>query len=139
MGTLINHWYWGRAQAGDYSIVASYIYAEKAYGNAQLPIFMLAKDGKIIADDARKVRFHLEDEHMDPKSGKPVANVVVYEYEDGPERYRVSYRRSETIVDEQLITRVSGFKYLPSWRGSMARTCASPEMCNSSASSTASW
>ena len=49
---------------------------------------------------------------MDEKSGKPVANVVVYEYEDGPERYRVSYRRSETIVNAQLIDRVSGFKHL---------------------------
>ena len=57
MPKLINHWYWGRAQAGDYSIVASYIFAEKAYGNAELPIFMLAKAGKIIADDAHKVRF----------------------------------------------------------------------------------
>jgi hypothetical protein len=73
---------------------------------------MLAKGGKIIADDGRKVRFHLEDQHIDPKSGKPVANVVVYEYEAGPDRYRVSYRRSETIVDEELITRVGGFKYL---------------------------
>jgi hypothetical protein len=112
MNKLINHWYWGRAQAGDYSIVASCIFAEKAYGNAELPIFMLAKGGKIIADDGRKVRFHLEDEHMDAKSGKPVANVVVYEYEDGPNRYRVSYHRSQTIVDELLITRVSGLKYI---------------------------
>jgi hypothetical protein len=100
MTTLINHWYWGRAQAGEYSIVASYIVAEKAYRHAELPIFMLAKRGKIIADDARKVRFHLEDEQMDPNSGKPVA---------------------------------------PSWRDSMARTCASPATCNSSASSTARW
>ena len=46
MTKLINHWYWGRAQAGDYSIVASYIFAEKAYGNAELPIFMLAKGGQ---------------------------------------------------------------------------------------------
>jgi hypothetical protein len=112
MNKLINHWYWGRAQAGDYSIVASYIFAEKAYGNAELPIFMLAKGGKIIADDGRKVRFHLEDERMDAKSGKPVANVVIYDYEDGPNRYRVSYHRSQTIVDEQLITRVSGLKYI---------------------------
>src|ERR1700680_1109750 len=73
---------------------------------------MLAKKGRIIADDARKVSFQLEDEHTDPKSGKPVANVVVYEYDDGPERYRVSYRRSETIVDDQLIERVSGLKHL---------------------------
>jgi hypothetical protein len=112
MARLINHWYWGRAQAGDYSIVASYIFAEKAYGNAELPIFMLAKGGKIIADDRRKVRFHLEDEHVDAKSGKPVANLVVYEYEDGPDRYRVSYRRSQTIVNEELIKRVRGFKHL---------------------------
>jgi hypothetical protein len=112
MAKLINHWYWGRAQAGDYSIVASYIFAEKAYGSAELPIFMLAKGGKIIADDSSKVRFHLENEHLDPKSGKPVANVVVYEYEDGPERYRVSYRRSETIANEELIKQVSGFKHL---------------------------
>jgi hypothetical protein len=112
MAKLINHWYWGRAQAGDYSIVASYIFAEKAYGNAELPIFMLAKGGKIIADDRRKVRFHLEDEHVDAKSGKPVANLVVYEYEDGPDRYRVSYRRSQTIVNEELIKRVRGFKHL---------------------------
>jgi hypothetical protein len=108
MAKLINHWYWGRAQAGDYSIVASYIFAEKAYGDAELPIFMLAKGGKIIADDSRKVRFHLEDEHTDPKSGKPVADVVVYEYDDGPERYRVTFRRSETIVNEELIKRVNG-------------------------------
>jgi hypothetical protein len=112
MAKLINHWYWGRAQAGDYSIVSSYIFAENAYGNAELPIFMLAKGGKIIADDARKVTFHLEDEHTDPQSGKPVANVVVYEYADGPERYRVSYRRSKTIADEELITQVGGLKHL---------------------------
>ena len=85
---------------------------ELVEGVAELPIFMLAKGGKIIADDARKVRLHLEDEHADPTSGKPVANDVVYEYEDGPERYRVSYRRSETIVDDLLVKRVSGFKHL---------------------------
>jgi hypothetical protein len=112
MAKLINHWYWGRAQAGDYSIVASYIFAEQAFGNAELPIFMLAKAGRIIADDAHKVKFHLEDEHLDTRSGKPVANVVVYEYEDGSDRYRVSYRRSSTIVDARLIETVSGFRQL---------------------------
>jgi hypothetical protein len=112
MPKLINHWYWGRAQAGDYSIVSSCIVAEQAYGNVEQPIFMLAKRGRIIADDGRKVSFHLEDEHLDERSGKPVANVVVYEYEDGPDRYRVSYRRSSTIVDVRLIETVSGFRHL---------------------------
>ncbi len=103
MAKIINHWHWGRAKVGAYSIVASYIVSEKAYGNAELPLFMLAKDGKIVADDSRKVTFHIEDEHIDQKSRKPVANVTVYEYQDGPERYRVSYLRTETIANTHLI------------------------------------
>jgi hypothetical protein len=40
----------GRAQAGEYSIVSSYIAAEAKYGSTEIPIFMLAKDGAVIAD-----------------------------------------------------------------------------------------
>jgi len=108
---LINHWYWGRAKAGDYSIVTSYITAEKAYGRTRLPIFMLAKNGKIIADDANKVRFTLVDEIIDEKSGKPVANTVIYEYTDGNERYKISYHRTQTIFDVALIDYVKGIKH----------------------------
>jgi hypothetical protein len=109
---LVHHWYWGRARAGDYSIVASCFATEKAYGNRVLPAFMLAKAEKIIADDARNVRVHLEDEQTDPINRKPVASAVVYEYQEGPERYRVSYRRSKMLVNYQLINRLSGFKYV---------------------------
>jgi len=108
---LINHWYWGRAQAGEYSIVSSYITAEKAYGNTKLPIFMLAKGGKIIVDDASKVSFSLVEEHVDEKSGKPMANTVIYEYKDGNERYKVSYHREQTIVDAALIDHIKGIKH----------------------------
>lgn len=111
MFKLINHWYWGRAKAGDYSIITSYITAEKSYGNTELPVFMLAKGGKIIADDASKVSFTLVDEHIDKKSGKPVANTVIYEYKDGNERYKISYHRTQTIVNAALLDHVKGFKY----------------------------
>jgi len=110
MPRLINHWYWGRAQAGPYSIIASYITAERRYGDTEIPIFLLAKGGTIVADDATKVRFRLEGVHQDKKSGKPVGDVVVYEYNDGDEEYRVSFRRKQTIVDHQLIDEVSGPK-----------------------------
>ncbi|HEY0528235.1 MAG TPA: hypothetical protein VGD02_05365 [Gemmatimonadaceae bacterium] len=112
MAKLINHWYWGRARVGDYSIVSSYIVAERAFGDAEVPIFMLAKAGRIIADDNHKVRFHVEDEHLDAGSGKPVADVVVYDYDDGTDHYRVSYRRSTTIADVRLIQTVTGFRRL---------------------------
>jgi hypothetical protein len=112
MAKLLNHWYWGRAEAGPYSIVAAYLYAEKAYGHAEIPIFMLAKNGQVIADASSKVTLLLEDEHADPKSGKPVANHVIYDYKDGQDRFRVTFQRSETIVDLRFADMVTGFKHI---------------------------
>jgi CrtC N-terminal lipocalin domain len=112
MTKLINHWYWGRGQAGPYSIVASYITAEATYGNTAIPIFMLAKDGVVIADDPDKVRFSLEGEQVDEHSGKPFAQVVNYEYEDGADRYAVRYKRESTMVDQRMIDRITGLKHL---------------------------
>src|ERR1700722_4397473 len=112
MAKLLNHWYWGRAQAGPYAIVASYLYAEKAYGHAELPIFMLARDGKVVADASSKVTLRLEDEGADPKSGKPVADRVIYDYKDGQDHYRVTFQRSETILDLRFADMVTGFKHI---------------------------
>jgi hypothetical protein len=111
MHKLINHWYWGRAQAGPYSIIASYITAEHAYGDTEIPVFLLAKNGTVVADDAAKVQFTVRDEYVDEQSGKPVGDTVVYEYRSGDEFYRVSFQREKTIVDRRLIDEVTGLKH----------------------------
>ncbi len=112
MSKLFHHWYWGRGQAGPYSLVASYLYAEKEYGRTELPAFMLAKDGKIVADLSSNVKFDLEDEFMDEKSGKPVANRVIYDYQvDDKERYRVTFQRERTILDFKWADMVTGYKH----------------------------
>jgi hypothetical protein len=112
MPRLMNHWYWGRAQAGPYSIIASYMTAERQYGYAEMPTFLLSKGETIVADDDSKVRFYLEGEHTDEHSGKPIADLVVYDYDDGRDRYRVSFHRAETILDRKLIDQFSGVKHL---------------------------
>ncbi len=98
MMRLMNHWYWGRAQAGPYSVIASWLVAEKKYGDTEIPIFMLAKDGRIIADDPQRVRLRLEDVFLDEPSRKPVANDVIYEYAGDEESYRVTFHREKTLV-----------------------------------------
>jgi hypothetical protein len=112
MPWLMNHWYWGRAQAGPYSIIASYITAERKYGDVEVPTFLVTKGETIVAEDSAKVRFHLEGVHLDEYSGKPIGDVVVYDYDDGRDRYRVSFHRAETIMDRKLIDEVSGLKHL---------------------------
>lgn len=112
MHKLINHWYWGRAQAGPYSIIASSITTEHRYGDTKIPVFLLAKGSEIVASDATKVRFRVQGVHSDEQSGKPVADTVIYDYDDGHDLYRVSFRRAETIANRQLIDEVSGARHL---------------------------
>ncbi len=94
-------------------MIASEITAERKYGHTQVPIFMLAKDGKILADDSSLVRFEKTGEHPDPVTGKPVADTTVYHYDGtahGGERYRVTFRRENTIVQARMIESVKGPK-----------------------------
>ncbi len=112
MSKLLNHWYWGRAQAGPYSVIAAYLYAEKAYGRTELPQILIAKDGRIVADQSSKVRLVLEDLFTDSNSQKPVANRVIYEYTQDPRvRYRVVFQRSQTLLDQRFADTVTGIKH----------------------------
>lgn len=56
---------------------------------------MLARDGKLIADDNSKVTFEEMGRYTDTTTGKPVANVT--RYTDGDERYVVTFTRASTL------------------------------------------
>jgi hypothetical protein len=109
---IIHDWYWARGMAGPYSVIASYITAHEKYGYASIPIFMLAKDGQIIADDAAKVRFETEDVSTDPHTGKPVAGITRYSYEDGDDRFVVTFTRREDLTRHRMIDEITGIKRL---------------------------
>ena len=47
---------------------------------------MLARDGKIIADDDAKVSFEADRVAIDGKTGKPVADITRYTYDDADPR-----------------------------------------------------
>lgn len=91
MPYLLHDWYWGRAQIGNYTVIASYIIAADKYGATPIPLFMLARDGKIVADDATKITFSTDGVFTDPYTGKPVASVLIYDFRDGGEHFRVTF------------------------------------------------
>ena len=109
---LMHDWYWARGKIGDYSLIASYITAERRYGSKTFPVFMLARDGKVIADDATKVRFSMRNVAIEPETGKPVAHQVIYEYIDGPERYVLTFTRQKDILHYKFIDELHGIKAL---------------------------
>lgn len=93
-----NDWYWGRAKAGPYVMVTSYITTAEAYGFKPFTTFLLAKDGEIIADDPGKVTFTAADEAIDPATGIPIADTLAYHFTDGDTQYQIEYRRDDTIL-----------------------------------------
>jgi hypothetical protein len=107
---LIHDWYWGRAQVGNYSVIASDIVAADKYSNAVIPIFMLARDGKIVADDFTKVKFSTSNVYIDEHTKKPVANTLVYDFNDGINHYRVTFERSKDLVSQKFADKIKGFK-----------------------------
>ncbi len=115
MVKLMNNWYWARGTVGDYTLIASFITAEKRYDYQTFPVFMLAHKGHVIADNGSKVRFSTADFLTDKETGKPVANVTVYDYRDGSQRYVVTFRRKKTILRVKLIDTIHGIRAFLGW------------------------
>jgi hypothetical protein len=109
---LMHDWYWARGTIAHYTLIASYITAERRYGSKSFPVFMLARDGKVVADDAAQVRFSTRDVAIEPDTGKPVANQVIYEYSDGPQRYVLTFTRQKDLLHYKFIEELHGIKAL---------------------------
>jgi hypothetical protein len=113
MMDVIDHWYWGRGQAGPYTVIACMVYGAERYGLAQFPIFMVAGDGRIVADDETKVAFVESEVNHDEDTGKPVGDLLTYTFDgDGDDGFVVSWRRRDTILRAKFIDDLHGIKHL---------------------------
>jgi hypothetical protein len=107
---VVHDWYWARGHAGPYSVIASYVTSAQRYGFAPIPIFMLARDNVVIADDAVRVTFEREGIYTDRTTGKPVATTTRYVYQDGADRYAVSFTRTRDLTLSRMIDGITGIK-----------------------------
>jgi hypothetical protein len=106
---LIHDWYWGRARVGDYTIIASFITAEQRYSSTKFPILLLAKGDKVLVGDSTYVTFSNDETATDEKTGKPVSSRLVWDVNDGPKRYRISFLRKKDLMRAPLIDGLPGF------------------------------
>jgi hypothetical protein len=109
---LVHDWYWARGTIDGWTVIACYITAERNYGYRTFPIFMLSRDGRIVADDASKVAFSASNVETDAITGKPFANKTSYDYRDVDTRFRLTFDRKDTILRWSLIDQISGWKKL---------------------------
>src|SRR5487761_1045392 len=90
----------------------SYITSAEKYGYVPIPIFMLARDNVLVGDDPAKVTFEREGVYTDEGTGKPVATTTRYTYQDGEDRYVVSFTRTHDLTLSRMIDEVKGVKHV---------------------------
>lgn len=113
MMKLMHHWYWGRAKIGDYQIISSYIYGTKKYGYAEFPVFMLAQNGQVLADQPEKYLTYTQtDPYYDEKTHKHIYGTLAYDYCDGTQRYRVTYQREGDLTQNSMMAKMPWYKRL---------------------------
>ena len=110
MGHLIDHWYWARGHVGPYSFVTAYITTAEKYGLATAPLYMLARDGKVIADDGAKMTFSKRGGQTDEHTGVLVPDAICFDYRDGDTRYVLTYSRAKTLVSQKNLDLATGLR-----------------------------
>ncbi len=107
----MNHWYWGRAKVGDYTVIACDIIAEEKYGNKRLPVFFIAKDGKILNDDASITKIERANTHINDFTKKFMDDTLVYTQTVSPdEEYIITFERKRDIMPRSLLEVVTPIK-----------------------------
>lgn len=109
---MFDHWYWARAELGDYSIILSQMIATKKYDYMEFPIVMIAKNGEIIADNEENLQLVKEEIGLNQETGKPVADILVFRYEDKDKIFKITFDREQNIFINKMIESTSGFQKL---------------------------
>jgi predicted secreted hydrolase len=119
LNEVLSHWYWGRGHLGDYSLIFAQMIATPAYARQALPIFLLAKGDRILAEDARPLTLQTGDEQTHP-SGKTYAGRLDFDWQGSAGQVHLALRQP------RLIEAISMLTYLPRWQQALARLFTNP-------------
>lgn len=90
---VLDHWYWGRARVGDYTVVTLMFVSHARYDKVPLPAVMVAKGDRIIASAVGidRIGFTGSDVVEHAGTGVPVARRLEYTITHGEDTFRVTF------------------------------------------------
>jgi predicted secreted hydrolase len=68
LGSQIDHWYWGRAHLGEFSLIFTMMTTVKIFGHGgiKLPVFFISRGDEILTDDGLPLRLKTSGEEKGP-------------------------------------------------------------------------
>ena len=116
---VMDHWYWGRAHVGDYTLIFVEQIAAKKYGSRRMPVFMLARGDKILVDEARYLTMQARDFARHP-GGREYPCAVDFRWKRDQEQIALELRKQILIEGTSLLGA------LPPRKRALARLFANP-------------
>ncbi|NOY99440.1 MAG: hypothetical protein GXP40_09635 [Chloroflexi bacterium] len=119
LDTVMDHWYWGRAHVGDFTLIFVEQIAAKAYGAQRLPVFMLAKGDQIITGDGHPLRMATR-EFVQHADGRQYPREVDFTWKHAANEVVIRLRQPEILEAVSLLT------FFPPWKQKILRLFANP-------------
>ncbi len=119
LNEVMDHWYWGRARIGDYTLIYVEQIGAQAYGYARMPVFLLAKGDQVLTSDGSKLTMKASDFVPHP-GGRAWPREVDFHWQDGGDSIHISLRQPQTIEAVSLL------ESFPAWKRALLRLLANP-------------
>jgi hypothetical protein len=119
LNEITDHWYWGRAHLGDYSLIFSEIITSKKFGYKHLPVFMLAKGSEIMIGDGAPLSMQTGDFVQYP-GGRKYPKEVDIHWQKDEETVHLTLRNPRVIEAVNLLMA------FPAWQRPLLRLFSSP-------------
>jgi len=117
--SIMDHWYWGRAHVGDYTMIFVEQIASKRYASTRIPVFLLAKGEKVLVEDSRYLTMQARDFTHHP-GGREYPRAIDFSWTRSPDQVQLGLRKPD------LIEAVSLLGVLPPAKRLLARLFANP-------------
>lgn len=93
-----NHWLWARQNMGDYNLLVFDLVANKNFGYQHYPVCLIEdKDGNIIFENTKNVKFEVIEEYLQPQTGKYYPKHVKYTFEHDGKHVEYSLKVKDEI------------------------------------------
>lgn len=119
LNDVMDHWYWGRAHVGEYTLIYVEQIASKTFGYQRMPVFMLAKGNEILIGDSELFTMQALDFVSHP-SGRGYPREVDFQWKNGNESIQLRLRQPKVIEATSLLL------LLPKWQQWIAKLFSNP-------------
>lgn len=117
--SVMDHWTWGRAHVGGYTLIFVEQVASKKYGYARIPVFLLAKGDQVLIDDSRYFTMQAREVTHHP-GGREYPREIRFAWAHGDGKVVLKLR------EPKLIEAVSLLSILPPVKRRLARLFTNP-------------